>query len=94
VLAADSTANYMHNSFLNRVNRVPQWQKLHQTHDGLRQWQKVSPLAACRAQHTPSFITIRLSWLTPHRTHRYEEHSILEKRKDAEECYSRVLVLR
>ncbi|KAM0712090.1 hypothetical protein Q7P37_011184 [Cladosporium fusiforme] len=25
---------------LYRANRVPAWQKLHQTHDGLRQWQK------------------------------------------------------
>jgi hypothetical protein len=26
---------------LYRKNNVPAWQKLHQTHDGLRQWQKV-----------------------------------------------------
>ncbi|KAM0695758.1 hypothetical protein Q7P36_004240 [Cladosporium allicinum] len=25
---------------LYRKNNVPAWQKLHQTHDGLRQWQK------------------------------------------------------
>ncbi|KAF2201155.1 hypothetical protein GQ43DRAFT_480940 [Delitschia confertaspora ATCC 74209] len=26
--------------FLNRQNNVPHYQKLHQTHDGLRTWQK------------------------------------------------------
>ena len=26
---------------LNRANNVPAWQRLHQNHDGLRQWQKV-----------------------------------------------------
>jgi len=24
-----------------RKNNVPHWQRVHQTHDGLRQWQKV-----------------------------------------------------
>lgn len=26
---------------LNRPNNVPHWQRLHQTHDGVRQWNKV-----------------------------------------------------
>ncbi|OQN95901.1 hypothetical protein B0A48_17738 [Cryoendolithus antarcticus] len=25
---------------LNRVNNVPAWQRLHQNHDGVRQWNK------------------------------------------------------
>lgn len=33
---------------LHRKNNVPAWQRLHQNHDGLRQWQKVRTKRSAR----------------------------------------------
>jgi hypothetical protein len=40
-MTANTTHSMPNFPGLYRKNNVPAWQKLHQTHDGLRQWQKV-----------------------------------------------------
>lgn len=40
-----------HNSFVNRENRVPHYQRLFQKHDGVRQWNKVSLAPACLSRY-------------------------------------------
>jgi hypothetical protein len=35
---------------LYRQNNVPKWQQIHQTHDGLRQWQKVDIIKTLKSE--------------------------------------------